>query len=216
MYICTMEVMGTPAAIFGMRNPMNSWDKADSSFIVEVSDSRDVWRDSGFEIGSDDLDLAMRLVKAGPEHRKFLRMIHVQADVSMPRYWWQEFDTYKVGTVANSCSTIHRLLNSRIAICRDMFVSDESTVDILDVVIDKLEELRQEYLKTKNKDLLVTAKRLLPESLLQRRMIDLNYETIRTIYHQRKNHVLKEEWVNTFCKWAESLPYAKEFITDQE
>ena len=202
MKIITLEIAGFESALKGMRNPMNSWDKNDSYNL----DNFDVL------IGKNDLDLAQRLIKAGAEHCKFLRQIQVWADFDMPRYWWSEFDTYKIGTSANSCSTMHKLLNNKEPITRHLFVGSMEDFDVLDIVIDRLEELRKEYQETKNDYLLVRAKRILPEGFLQLRTVNLSYQTIRNIYHQRKNHRLKEEWIDTFCEWIKTLPYSEEFI----
>ena len=211
MKITTLEIAGLESALKGMRNPMNSWGKADSGYYSLPLGQ------CSYEIGENDLKLAQNLIKGGSEHRKYRRMIQVWADFDMPRYWWSEFDTYKIGTTANSCSTMHRLLNNNNPITLDLFVTCDEDLDIAKMVVDRLEELRKEYkYQDCNSDhknyLLVRAKRLLMEGFLQLRTVNLNYETIANIYHQRKNHRLKEEWVDVFCKWVESLPYAKELI----
>lgn len=211
------EVWGFEHALRGARNPMNSWDKIDSKVEYES------WHDmSGgkFIIGENDLKLAQNLLRGGNEHSKFMRMIHVAVDVNMPRYWWSELDTYHFNT-KNSCSTMHRLLNNNNPITLDMFVVANEDIEWWNYTVNKLEEMRKEYKRvqstTKDNDemnrLLVRAKRMLPEGFLQMRTWDTNYAELRTIYHQRKHHRLKEEWVDTFCKWVESLPYAKELIT---
>ena len=220
MKITTLQVAGFSPALKGMRNPMNSWSKNDtkhcadfdtcdkcSAFCNQCKDNNLEW-----VIGENDLQLATNLKKAGNEHSKYLRMIQVWADFDMPRYWWSEFDTYKIGTTANSCSTMHKLLNNPNPITLDLFVTCDEDLDIFEIVVDRLEKLRQEYLITKNNRLLVRAKRLLSEGFLQLRTVNLNYATISNIYHQRKHHRLKEEWVDVFCEWVESLPYAKELI----
>lgn len=199
------QVFNFSGAIRGMRNPMNSWKFSDS-----------YCKDNSFKIGEKDLKLAQNLIKAGGEHRKFLRMIHVCTDITMPRYLLSELDTYHFGT-KNSCSTMHRLLNTNIPITSDLFVYCEEDLPLLTIIIAKLEELRVQYrneeLTQQEKDrLLVRAKRLLPEGYLQMRTWDTNYEEIRNIYHQRKHHRLKWEWQDCFCSWVESLPYAKELI----
>lgn len=201
------EVFGWEAAIRGMRNPMNSWNKSDSKRHDLTDD---------FIIGKNDLNLMQSLIRGGGEHRKFMRMIHVQADVTMPRYFWSELDTYHFGT-KNSCSTMHRLLNTNEPITKDLFVYCEEDLDILVLIVAELEKLRIQYhndgLTQKEKDrLLLRAKRILPEGFLQKRTWDTNYEEIRNIYHQRKHHKLKEEWQDVFCSWVECLPYFDELI----
>lgn len=205
MDIKNTDVWGFEHAFRGMRNPLNSWSKSDSIF------------DNGnLKIGKNDLALAQNLIKSGNEHAKFMRMIHVSADIDMPRYWWSEEDTYHFNT-KNSCSTMHKLLNNNNPITKEMFVTCEEDEDIMDFVVRRLETLRQDYKATTNYDeqtqLLVRAKRLLPEGFLQMRTLDINYAELRNEYFQRRNHRLKEEWSDTFCAWIESLPYAKELIT---
>ena len=203
------QVFNFDGAIRGMRNPLNSWNKSDSYFD-----------DNGnFIIGENDLGLMQRLIKSGSEHSKFMRMIHVCVDVDMPRYWWSEADTYHFNT-KNSCSTMHKLLNNNDPITLDLFVLCDEDKDWWINTVNKLEGMRQEYknIQSTTKDtkqmnrLLVRAKRMLPEGFLQMRTWDTNYAELRSIYFQRKNHRLKEEWVDTFCKWVESLPYAKKLI----
>ena len=223
MNITNTEVWGFKHALRGMRNPLDSWDRADSHY-ADAWDAKagsslfagdDDEGGNPFFIGEKDLDLAKRLIKSGGEHRKFLRMIHVSADVNMPRYWWSEEDTYHFN-VKNSCSTMHRLLNNQNPITRELFLYCEEDGDIVDIVVERLEKLRQEYKCTKQYEeqsrLLVRAKRLLPEGFLQMRTLDTNYEELRNEYFQRRNHRLSEEWVDTFCRWVESLPYAAELI----
>ena len=223
------EVWGFNHALRGMRNPMNSWDKSDSGICgtnshigcenCSMKGKCNHSFDGTFKIGKNDMKLAQSLLKAGNEHSKFIRMIHVTVDVDMPRYWWSEADTYHFGT-KNSCSTMHKLLNNNNPITLDMFVVSEEDLDWWNITVNKLEELRQEYkeIQATTKDskkmnrLLVRAKRMLPEGLLQLRTWDTDYAELRNMYFQRRNHPLKEEWVNTFCKWIESLPYAKELI----
>lgn len=199
------EVWGFRKAVHGMRDPYESWDKSDSKM-----------ENGNFIFGTEDLALAQNLIVGGSEHSKFMRMIHVQVDVVMPRYWWSEADTYHFGT-KNSSSTMHNLLNNSKPITKEMFVTCDEDNDITDVVVERLESLRQQYRETKDyakqTKLLIRAKRLLPEGLEQLRTWDTNYTELRNIYFQRKNHRLKEEWQDTFCKWVETLPYAKELIT---
>jgi hypothetical protein len=229
------EVWGFEHALRGMRNPKNSWNKSDSKF----NDYYDITRgdvpsyellkycpsayihhknDNGYYvdiIGEVDMKLAQSLIKAGGEHSKFMRMIHVSVDVDMPRYWWSEADTYHFNT-KNSCSTMHKLLNNDNPITKDLFVWCEEDEDIVGAVVNRLESLRQEYknptYSTDKNMLLVRAKRLLMEGFLQMRTWDTNYAELRNMYFQRRHHRLKEEWVDTFCKWVESLPYAEELI----
>lgn len=217
MKITNTEVYGFDAALRGMRNPMNSWHLQDSglrqvvydecrSEFIEVESAEIL----GF-IGEKDLDLAQRLIKAGPEHCKFLRQIQVWADFNMPLYWWSEFDTYKFNT-KNSCSTMHKLLNAKKGIELSDFVYDKLDRQDIEKIVIKLNELRDRYLETKEYNYVIRAKRLLPTSYKQLRTVNTNYAELRNIYFQRKNHRLKEEWQDTFCKWVESLPYAEELI----
>ena len=203
------EVWGFEHALRGMRNAIESWDKSDTVF----GDYNEVF------IGENDMKLAQTLLKAGNADSKFMRMIHVSVDVDMPRYWWSESDTYHFNT-KNSCSTMHKLLNRNTPITKDMFVICEEDSDWWDDTIARLEKLRQEYknIQATTKDskgmnrLLVRAKRMLPEGFLQMRTLDTNYAELRNMYFQRRHHRLKEEWIDTFCKWVESLPYAEELI----
>ena len=231
MNITTLEIAGIESALKGMRNPMNSWDKGDTQNCSDYKDCSDCEifykcnktiegefsKNDPPIIGKNDMKLATTLKKAGTEHAKYLRMIQVWADFNMPRYWWSEFDTYKIGTTANSCSTMHKLLNNENPITLDLFEYDEESIkETLQIIVDKLEQMRHQYRDKndtypKNK-LLRQAKQLLPESFLQLRTVNLNYATISNIYHQRKNHRLKEEWIDTFCSWVETLPYSKELI----
>lgn len=225
------EVFNFKGALRGMRNPMNSWDKSDSNCIEGMRCSKcpdnqkcdfyfsergtgKIYRGENY-IGENDLKLAQSLILAGSEHSKFMRMIHVCVDVDMPRYWWSEEDTYHFNT-KNSCSTIHKLLNNVNPITRDLFIVCEEDLDIVDLVIERLEKLRIEFKQSKDgvckNRLLVRAKRLLMEGFLQMRTLDTTYAELRNEYLQRKNHRLKEEWQDAFCKWVESLPYAKELI----
>ena len=189
------EVFGWKAAIRGMRNPMNSWDKSDS------------FEDQGdFIIGPNDMKLMWQLIRSGAEHRKFLRMIHAQMDVVAPLYWWKEFDTYKVGTVANSCSTMHKI-HSKVFALND-FSHEHLTgksLEVLQSTIDRLNFCREVYLKDKDKDLWWQMIQLLPSSYNQKRTIDLNYEVCRIIIHQRTGHKL-DEW-NQFVDALKNLDY---------
>lgn len=217
------EVWGFRHAIFSMRNPMDSWSRSDSYFYDNEFLKDNPYNMCDYHIGENDLKLAQSLLKGGNEHSKYMRMIHVAVDVDMPRYYWSELDTYHFGT-KNSCSTMHRLLNNPNPITLDMFVICEEDLDWWTNTIEKLEQLRQEYknIQSTTKDkvtmdrLLVRAKRMLPEGFLQLRTWDTNYAELRNIYFQRRNHRLKEEWVDTFCKWVESLPYAEELIIYNE
>ena len=198
------ETFGWEAALRGMRNPKESWSRNDT--IVDGTT---------ISIGSNDMDLATRLIKAGTEHRKFLRMIHVQVDMTAPLYLWKEYDTYKIATVANSESTMHRITSKPITLeCFEIDDMKPFEKIYLQSIVDMCEDYRLQYLETKSNDVWKALIRLLPESWLQTRTIDLNYETLRTIYHQRRFHKLTE-W-HTFCDWVKTLPYAKEFITDGE
>lgn len=224
------DVWGFKHALRGMRNPKNSWDKSDSGTNYDCingcredcphlnMDCDEEYCDE-FRIGQNDMKLAQTLIKAGSEHCKFMRMIHVAVDTNMPRYWWSEADTYHFNT-KNSCSTMHKLLNNDEPITLDMFVVCEEDILWWNFTINRLESLRLEYKEiqrtTKDNEkmnrLLIRAKRMLPEGFEQMRTWDTNYAEIRNMYFQRRHHRLKEEWVDTFCKWVESLPYAKELI----
>ena len=225
------EVMGWEHAIRGMRNPMNSWEKSDSGYCVQDL-SRDcnncvhkhtnypTCRCGGFDIGPNDYALMKKLRKAGTDHRKFMRMITVYLDITAPLYWWKEFDTYKVGTVANSCSTMHKIAAKEFTL-EDF--SCEHLMDELDfertfktyllITIDGLNEARNKYLETKDKFYWRQMIQLLPSSYNQKRTVMLNYEVLANIYKSRKNHKL-DEW-HTFCHWIDELPYS-ELITGYE
>ena len=195
-----IEVYGFEAAIRGARNPMNSWHLMDSCT-----------NNGEFEIGEKDYDLLRRLTIAGPEHRKWMRMVTVTMDITAPLYWWKEFDTYKVGTVANSCSTMHKLHAKEFEL--DDF-SHEHLEDypkwLLSQVILEINKNRDDFNKTKDKDYWWQMIQLLPSSYNQKRTVQLNYEVLNTMYHARKNHKL-DEW-HTLCDEIEKLPYS-EFIT---
>lgn len=193
-------------AILGARNPMNSWNKSDSVFNGYDGKIENT------HIGKNDLELAQRLIKAGSEHRKFLRQIMASVDITAPLYWWKEFDTYKVGTVANSTSTMHKLASTPITLeCFETGDFDETAVNFsFEQLLASLDELRLEYLSTKDKRYWKELIRWLPESWLQARTITMNYENILNMYHHRKNHKLSE-W-HKFCEWVLTLPYAREFF----
>ena len=240
------EVEGWRAALRGMRNPMNSWDKGDSNFCDEYAcgcchcykagDDNECEKHSfgDFVIGPNDYMLATQLAKAGSDHSKFLRMINVTVDITAPLYWWKEFDTYKVGTVRNSCSTMHKIHSKEFTLDDfstehlsqyedDMWleVSDESgenklifdAVDVLVLTIRALNRARALYLESKDKKYWWQMIQLLPSSYNQRATVKLNYQVLRNIYHSdRKRHKL-DEWREDFMQWIESLPYS-ELITD--
>ena len=223
------EVWGFEHSLRGMRNPKNSWHKSDSHYgcdeIMNCNTCRTGQEEGCFNlknkyiIGENDMKLAQTLIKAGSEHCKFMRMIHVAVDTNMPRYWWSEADTYHFNT-KNSCSTMHKLLNNGEPITLDMFVICEEDMDWWNYTVNKLESLRLEYKEiqrtTKDSEkmnrLLVRAKRMLPEGFEQMRTWDTNYAELRNMYFQRRHHRLKEEWNDTFCRWVESLPYAEDLI----
>ena len=211
MKITNTEVYGFEASLRGMRNPMNSWHLQDSVPCAnnDYCISSILW--DATLIGEKDLDLAKRLIKAGNEHCKFLRQIQVWADFEMPLYWWSEFDTYKFNT-KNSCSTMHKLFNAKKEIELDDFVYSKEDINTLNFVIRELNSLRKRYLETKDFNYVIRGKRLLPTSFKQKRTVNTNYAELINIYNQRKNHRLKEEWQDVFCKWCEELPYFKEFL----
>lgn len=192
-----VSTSGWKAAIRGMRNPKNSWAQIDSAVV----------NGNCFVVGDNDYDLMYRLASAGTDHGKFMRMIHVQCDVTAPLYWWKEADQYKVGTVTDSCSTMHKIHAKEFTL--DDFshehLNDEST-DCLLKLIDLLNCNRELFLKDKNKSWWWQMIQLLPSSYNQLRTWDLNYAVLQNIYHARRNHKL-DEW-HTFCDWIESLPYS--------
>ena len=223
------EVMGWEAAIRGMRNPMNSWDKSDSRFSLLEDCGDCIHCNLRFDecneqqIGPNDLDLMTRLRNAGTDHRKFMRMITVYLDITAPLYWWKEFDTYKVGTVANSCSTMHKIADKEFTLddfsiehlsCEEFGVNglrSTTSTDVINVVIDALNYYRRCFIEDgKSKDDWWQMIQLLPSSYNQKRTVMLNYEVLANIYKSRRNHKL-DEW-HTFCDWIESLPYS-ELIT---
>ena len=194
-------VFGWHSAIMGMRNPMNSWANSDSAFFSDFS----------CKIGQNDLALMKALIKAGTEHRKFLRMIHVQMDIEAPLYWWKEFDTYKVGTVANSCSTMHKIHSKEFTV--DDFSHehlDRFSTEVLGWTIKALNGSREDYMKSKSKDDWWQMIQLLPSSYNQLRTVDLNYEVLLNQYFQRKDHKL-DEW-RIYCEQIKCFPYLNDFI----
>lgn len=199
------SVMNFDNAIRGARNPMNSWAKLDSSYN----------ENGEFVFGENDLDLARRLAHAGSDHRKFLRQIFVSVDITAPLYWWKEFDTYKVGTVANSCSTMHKIHSKEFS--REDFSCDRLTpeaLEALDSLIAFLEGERKKFVETKDKAPWHNMIQLLPSSFNQMRTVTLNYENLISIYYARKSHKLAE-W-HTLCDWIMSLPYAADLIAVKE
>lgn len=228
------EVMGWEAAIRGMRNPMNSWEKSDSKVCEFPEKVPPCWQEcnhkgSGFCIGPNDMDLMMRLAKAGSEHAKYRRMIVVYVDITAPLYCWKEFDTYKVGTVANSCSTMHKIAAKEFTMddfsCEHMY---QETYDLFRLTVDHLNKVRDIYLhggvlrvgeapawfEPKDKEIWWQMIQLLPNSYNQKRTIMLNFEVLSNIYGQRKNHKL-DEW-NEFCNWIETLPYSEIITLENE
>lgn len=236
------EVVGFEAAIRGMRNPMNSWDRGDSGVCATHGPAKcadcaytdchadDIDIGTKYILGPNDLDLMTRLRNAGTDHRKFMRMIVVYLDITAPLYWWKEFDTYKVGTVANSCSTMHKIADKEFTL--DDFSHEHLTIrqstDILKETVDALNVFRDVYLNggilryengnmrcfgKKDKEIWWQMIQLLPSSYNQRRTVMLNYEVLANMYKSRCNHKL-DEW-HTFCDWIETLPYS-ELITGKE
>ena len=238
-----VEVAGWEAAIRGMRNPKNSWAKSDShwDYVNQGPEYLTVahFDDADFNIGPNDKKLMTTLRNAGTDHRKFMRMITVYLDITAPLYWWKEFDTYKVGTVANSCSTMHKIADKEFTLAdfscehldrepyhrnwiESVIVDEDITsphkvwmtpFDILRCTIEMLNAYRENYLETKDKQDWWQMIQLLPSSYNQRRTVMLNYEVLANIYKSRRNHKL-DEW-HTFCDWIESLPYS-ELITGEK
>lgn len=242
------EVMGWEAAIRGMRNPMNSWEKSDSGYCFlsklpgsmachTCKENRNTCgkhkKEKDFIIGPNDLDLMKRLVKAGTDHRKFMRMITVYVDITAPLYWWKEFDTYKIGTVANSCSTMHKIADKEFTLedfSTEHLYSDE--LEFFKEIVDRLNGVRELYLESKKKEDWWQMIQLLPSSYNQKRTVMLNYEVLANIYKSRRNHRL-DEWAEhdpmvigmdtdegswsfmSFCDWIKTLPYS-ELITGEE
>lgn len=205
------EVFGWEAAIRGMRNPLNSWDKSDSGWCSIPPDDLP-FVESEYVVGENDLALMKKLVKAGSDHSKFMRMINVTFDITAPLYYFKQVDTYKVGTVANSCSTMHKIADKEFTL--DDFshehLNDRSKKNLEDT-INELNINRELFLKTKDKEYWWQMIQLLPSSYNQRRTMQMNYAVLRNIYHSRKDHKL-DCWKD-FCKWIETLPYS-ELITD--
>ena len=229
------EVVGWEHAIRGCRNPMNSWDRSDSCFCEDCANrDKDLCRQQALDIGKNDHDLMMRLANGGSVHAKYRRMITVYCDITAPLYWWKEFDTYKVGTVANSCSTMHKIHEKEFTMedfsCEHLFDRDANYEDTFDLfnsdgvnseccptefmkmICGILNFYRRRYLETKDKKYWWQMIQLLPSSYNQRRTIMLNYEVLANIFEYRKSHKL-DEWVE-FCKWIEILPYS-EIITGE-
>ena len=234
MKFSNTSVMNFENAFRGLRNPKNSWNRSDSGKLYwdgtwYHEELKNYFTEYGvnFYIGENDMKLAQTLIKAGNEHRKFMRQIFVSVDITAPLYWWKEFDTYKVGTVANSTSTMHKLATTPITLdCfeiddydRNLSLADNPKDDdgldnistFEEDIIYVLENIRQKYLETKDKRYWKELVRWLPESWLQKRTITMNYENVRNMYFQRRNHKLTE-WSESFIKWVESLPYAEELI----
>ena len=246
------EVMGWEAAIRGMRNPMNSWERSDTGYVKECSTCKYYDEEDGmcraddwsgqpistdncykFRIGPNDLDLMKCLRNVGTDHRKFMRMITVYVDITAPLYWWKEFDTYKVGTVANSCSTMHKIADKEFTL--EDFSTEHLYFDELEFfkeLIDRLNGVRELHLESKKKEDWWQMIQLLPSSYNQRRTVMMNYEVLANIYKSRKNHKL-DEWAETklvgdcpsnmypnkftngFCDWIKTLPYS-ELITQED
>ena len=197
-----VSVMTIENAIRGARNPLNSWGRSDSYYD----------ENGKYVLGPNDLDLAMRLAKAGNDHRKFLRQIFVSVDITAPLYWWKEFDTYKVGTVANSCSTMHKIHHKKFEradfSCEKM---DEAALRVLDTVIDFMEAERVKFCEDKkNKQAWINMIQMLPTSYNQMRTVTLNYENLINMYYARRTHKL-HEW-HDLCDWIMTLPYAEQLI----
>ena len=240
------EVLGWEHAIRGMRNPMNSWEKSDSGYGCYFNDKAYYCKSCSivgptydecndlceYILGPNDYELASKLTKAGTDHRKFMRMITVYIDITAPLYWWKEFDTYKVGTVVNSCSTMHKIAEKEFTLedfscehliddinkCWDTNIEAgplccSTPLNILEDIVFALNRYRKKYLETKNKKYWWQMIQLLPSSYNQKRTVMLNYEVLANIYKSRKNHKL-DEWVE-FCKWIETLPYS-ELITEMK
>ena len=213
-----IDTWGFEHAIRGMRNPLNSWDKSDSYFGCGENKCRRCtdycdWREQNYILGENDLGLMRKLFKAGTEHRKYLRQIFVSMDIVAPLYWWKEFDTYKVGTVANSCSTVHKIHDKE-------FTLDDFSVEHLDGwslehfkgTLDLLNKYRYDFIETKNKSDWWQMIQLLPSSYNQRRTVTMNYENAVNMIHQRQNHKLDEwrEFTNILC----DLPYINRIMED--
>ena len=208
-----ISVWGFEHAVRGMRNPMNSWYKSDSTWIYDIPNAK-------FHLGKSDLDLMRRLYQAGTEHRKYLRQIFVSMDITAPLYWWKEFDTYKVGTVANSCSTMHKIAAKEFTLSDfsvehigDVPNCDPVYWDVIDYVIQTLNEARHCYLDTKDKKYWWQMIQLLPSSYNQKRTVTMNYENVMSMIKQRTGHKL-DEW-NEFVEILLSLPHIGEIRDGQ-
>lgn len=227
-----VDVSGWEAAIRGMRNPMNSWEKSDSFIPCYVKtecheckvnrrcsyyfENGNPYKKDEF-IGKNDLDLMKRLANAGTDHRKFLRMINVTMDIIAPTYWWAEFDTYKISTVRNSCSFMHKGTSRPFYIndfscCAGNIDNTEQVATTWQIVLNTLNELREKYLETKDKTIFQEIRNLLPSGYMQRSTVQLNYEVLLNMYKSRKNHRL-QEW-RDFCSWVETLPYFNEICLE--
>ena len=196
-------------AVYSARNAMNSWNKSDSDWNTDT-------------LGKNDLELAKKLSKAGNDHAKFLRMINVTVDITAPLYWWKEFDTYKIGTVANSCSTMHNIHAKEFERWDfsyehlfDFMIGDVKLlpIEVLDYTIDCLNMCRERYLETKDKEYWWQMIQLLPSSYNQKRTVQLNYQVLKSMYFARRNHRL-DEW-HTLCEWMEGLPYFREICIQE-
>ena len=227
-----IQTMGWEGALRGMRNPLNSWDKADSAYAsdIERTDTNIAAYDTkldryDFVIGQNDLALCLKLIKAGSEHRKFLRMIHVQMDIIAPLYWWKEADTYKVGTTTNSCSTMHKIAAKEFTLddfSHEHLIDDQNDFEnengqvysykvfLYYDVLDVLNTARRQYLETKDKKYWWQMIQLLPSSYNQRRTIDMSMETVLNILHQRNHHKL-DEWIELCNTMLKQIPYCQEF-----
>ena len=230
-----VETLGWKAAIRGMRNPMNSWEKSDSEWCLigtpgtNQAVANDKYLREKYCIGNNDINLMKRLCNSGTDHRKFMRMITVYMDITAPLYWWKEFDTYKVGTVANSCSTMHKIADKEFTLedfsWEHLITREQPLVEGVDAVeppnaiwlmnrtIQTLNQYRNLYLQTKDKKYWWQLIQLLPSSYNQRRTVMLNYEVLANMYKSRRNHKL-DEWVD-FCAKIERLPHS-ELITKKE
>ena len=228
------RVMNFEGAFRGMRNPLNSWDMSDSRLCSDIDgcngcesmcmhEYADIVDDNPYILGKNDLTLAQKLIKAGSDHRKFLRQIFISVDITAPLYWWKEFDTYKVGTVANSCSTMHTIHKKEFTL--DDFSHEHLThyshdgelcrdwLGDLEDLIDDLNFAREKFIETKNKKYWWQIIQLLPSSYNQKRTVTLSYENARAIRHSDRKHHKLDEWRIGFMDWLDSLPYAEELIT---
>lgn len=206
-----VDVFGWEASIRGLRNPMNSWDKSDSGYYNQCDECYSLM---DFHVGPNDLKLMKSLAKAGSDHAKFLRMINVTVDITAPLYWWKEFDTYKVGTVANSCSTMHKIHAKEFEL--DDFSHEHLNEDALCTLLGVIRVLnvsRFWYNQSKDKTNWWQMIQLLPSSYNQRRTVQLNYQVLLNMYRARKHHKL-DEWI-VFCEWIETLPYFKTICLEE-